>query len=304
MLFLYSILDVILQFFVSLIIMASFNPIVTRLGRYRIPRAVAVIFVYLIFFLILGIAVYALIPALIEQTTSFVANLPIYLDNLGIPTVVREKVLSEFLVQIGGLPSQIAKTTISIFSNVLGVITVLIFAFYLLIYRNKFDDILTNFLSDEKRREVRRVIDRLETQLGGWARGELLLMFLIGVLTYTGLLLLGIPFALPLAILAGMFEIIPIIGPAISALPAIIIGFGISPVTGIAMASLAFLIQQVENYVFVPKIMQRSVGVNPIVTLLALTIGFKLSGIVGVLISVPVVITAQVLVKEFLTSKA
>jgi len=170
MLFLYSILDVILQFFVSLIIMASFNPIVTRLGRYRIPRAVAVIFVYLIFFLILGIAVYALIPALIEQTTSFVANLPIYLDNLGIPTVVREKVLSEFLVQIGGLPSQIAKTTISIFSNVLGVITVLIFAFYLLIYRNKFDDILTNFLSDEKRREVRRVIDRLETQLGGWAR--------------------------------------------------------------------------------------------------------------------------------------
>jgi predicted PurR-regulated permease PerM len=301
--FLFSIKDIILQFFVALIIMASFNPIVTRLTRFRIPRVLSVIFVYLIFFAVLGFAVYAIVPVLIEQTGSFVTNLPDYLDKLGIPTVIRDKILSEFLVQIGALPSQIAKATISVFSNALGVFTVLIFAFYLLLSRDKFDDVLALFFGDDKKEAVSQLIDKLELKLGGWARGELLLMFIVGTFTFLGLTLLSIPFTLPLAILAGIFEIIPIIGPTVSAIPSVIIGFSISPVTGVAAASLAFLIQQIENYIFVPKIMQKSVGVNPIVTLLALAVGFRLSGILGGLIAIPVVIAIQVLLKEYLSSK-
>ena len=301
--FLYIIKDIILQFFISLIIMASFNPVVTKLTKFKIPRVLSVFLVYLFFFVILGFAVYAIIPALVVQTASFVSNLPKYLDNLGVPTVLRERVLSEFLVQIGGLPNQIAKASISVFSNALGVFTVLIFAFYLLLSRDKFDDVLAVFTGEDKKRQISDMIDKLEEKLGGWARGELILMTVIGVFTYIGLTLLAIPFALPLAILAGIFEIIPIIGPTVSAIPSVIIGFGISPITGVAAASLAFLIQQVENYVFVPKIMQKSVGVNPIITLLSLAVGFRLSGILGGLIAIPVVISIQVLLKEYLTSK-
>ena len=201
------------------------------------------------------------------------------------------------------MPSRIAKATISVFSNVLGVFTVLIFAFYLLLSREKFDDVIALFFGDDKKASISRLVDKLESKLGGWARGELFLMFLVGSFTFVGLTLLSIPFALPLAILAGIFEIIPIIGPTVSAIPSVIIGFSISPVTGVAAASLAFLIQQVENYVFVPRVMQASVGVNPIVTLLSLAIGFRLAGIVGGLIAIPVVIALQVLLKEYLSSR-
>jgi predicted PurR-regulated permease PerM len=128
-------------------------------------------------------------------------------------------------------------------------------------------------------------------------------MLSIGLGTYIGLFLIGIPFALPLAILAGILEIIPILGPIVSAIPAIIIGFGISPVIGVAVTAVAFLVHQLEGYVLVPKIMEKSVGVSPLVVLVAITIGAKLLGVVGVIISVPFVITLQVLAKEYFLDK-
>ena len=134
-------------------------------------------------------------------------------------------------------------------------------------------------------------------------RGQLLLMLAIGFATFLGLILLGIPYALPLAILAGLLEIVPTLGPIIAAIPSIIIGFGISPFIGFAAAFLGLLVHQLENYLLVPKIMEKSVGISPIITLLALAIGAKLAGIAGVFISMPVLITSQVLLKEYLSSK-
>ena len=124
-------------------------------------------------------------------------------------------------------------------------------------------------------------------------------MLAIGLGTYIGLLLIGIPFAIPLAILAGIFEIIPFLGPIISAIPAILIGFGISPLIGLAVLAMAFLVHQLEGYVLVPKIMEKSTGVSPLVILIAITIGAKLAGIMGVIISVPFVITLKVFLEEY-----
>ena len=156
------------------------------------------------------------------------------------------------------------------------------------------------FFGDEKKKLLGDVVDEIEKRLGGWARGEFALMFVVGLATYIGLSLLGIPFALPLAVLSGLLEIIPLLGPIISAIPGVIIGFGISPLTGIGVAAMAFLIQQLENYILVPKIMQNSVGVSPIVTLIALAVGARLAGITGMIISVPMVITLQVIAKNYL----
>ena len=180
-----------------------------------------------------------------------------------------------------------AKATISIFSNLINVLLVLIFAFYLLMARSKQDEQLDMFFGKERSKKI----------------GQLILMLLVGSITYIGLRLLGIPYALPLAILAGLLEIVPYFGPIIAAIPAVIIGFSISPIIGIATTALAFLIQQLENYLIVPKIMEKSVGVSPIIILLALTIGFKITGPMGALISVPVFITLQVFVKEYVASK-
>lgn len=301
--FLYFIRDILLQLFVALLVMAILNPLVIKLSKFRIPRTISVLLAYLIAFGLFGVVLAGIIPALIEQTTSFVNSLPKYLDNLGISWVLGERLLTQFSSQLITLPGQILKVGVSVFSNVLSVVTVLIFTFYLLLARDKLDDQLGVFFGEEKKREIRRIIDHLEGKLGGWARAELTLMVLVGIFSFVGLTLLGIPFALPLALLAGLLEIIPTLGPILAAVPSVIIGFSISPLMGLATTSLAFLIQQVENYVFVPKVMEKSVGVSPIITLLALAIGFRLAGLVGAAISVPVVITLQVLSKEYFLSK-
>src|SRR5258706_543520 len=114
---------------------------------------------------------------------------------------------------------------------------------------------------------------------------------------------IGIPYALPLAILGGILEIVPFLGPIIAAIPSILIGFGISPLTGLGVAVLTFLIHEIEGYVLVPKIMEKSTGVSPLITLISLAIGARLAGVVGAIISVPVVITLQVLTKKYLVKE-
>ena len=300
---LYYIRDLILELFVALLIMAILNPLVTRLSKFKIPRAISVFIVYLVVFGVFGAAIAGIIPPLVEQTTSFVNNLPKYLSSLGIGGYINEQITGQLLSQLGSIPGQIVKVGISVFSNVVAVITALILAFYLLLARNKLEDQLGLFFGDDKKRELGRIIDLLESRLGGWARGALTLMALVGVSNYIGLVILGIPFALPLAILSGLLEIIPYLGPVVAAIPAVIIGLSISPLMGLAVAALAFLIQQLENYLFVPKVMEKSAGVSPIVTLLSLAVGFRIAGVVGVVISVPVVLTVQVLLSKYLFSK-
>jgi predicted PurR-regulated permease PerM len=243
-----------------------------------------------------------IIPPLIEQTTSFTANLPQYLNSLGINEIMSEQIISQLFSQIGSLPTQALRFGVSVFSNILGLVSVLIFAFYLLLAREKLDDQLGFLFGEGKRKEIAQVLNILEAKLGGWARGQMALMLLVGLLTYIGLTILGIPFALPLAILAGLLEIIPYIGPIFAAIPSVVIGLSISPLMGLATIALAFLANQVENYLFVPKVMEKSVGVSPIVTLLALAIGFRLAGVIGIIISIPLVLTIQTLSKIYLFS--
>lgn len=294
----YNIRDLILEFFAALLIMAILNPLVTRLSRYKIPRGVSIMIAYIIVIALFVVGVVGILPPLIDQTTAVISNFPTYLNTFGINRFISDQIINQLLAQIGSVPGQVISISVSVFSNVLSILFILIVAFYLLIARDKLDDYLAYFFGEEKRVEIKRIIDILESKLGGWARGELALMVSIGLANYIGLSLLGIPYTVSLSILAGLLEIVPYIGPIISAAVAVIIGLSISPFMGLAVLAMAFLIQQVENYIFVPKIMEKSVGVNPIVTLLALTIGFRLFGFTGVLLSIPVVITVRVLLSE------
>lgn len=297
--FLYFIRDILLELFVALLLMTVLSPLVDRLSNFKIPRGISVIISYFLVFGILGVAVALVVPPLVEQTSSFVSVLPVYLSNIGIAKNISQEVVNEFLIRLGSLPGEVIKFTLSLFSNVIAVLTVMVFAFYMLLARGKLEESLGFFFGREKTRELGRFIDTLEKRLGGWARGELSLMFIIGLATFIGLTLIGVPFALPLSILAGILEIVPYLGPIIAAIPSVLIGFGISPLTGFGVVALSFLIQQLENYVLVPKVMEKSVGVSPIVTLVALAIGARLAGITGMIISIPSVITLQVLVRQY-----
>ena len=259
----------------------------------------SVLLSYFIFLGVFGGMIALIIPALIEQTTSFASSLPLYLSNIGITPVISNEIIKEIITAVGNIPSQFIKFSVSLLSNILTIFTVLAFTFYMLLSRGKLDEQLSSFFGEEQKEKLSRIIYELEKKLGGWARGELILMILVGVLNFIALTVLKVPFALPLAVLSGILEIVPYLGPIIGAVPGVVIGFGISPLTGAGVAVAAFLIQQLENYVFVPKVMEKSVGVSPIITILALSIGGRIAGIVGIIISVPVVITLNVLIKEY-----
>jgi predicted PurR-regulated permease PerM len=143
------------------------------------------------------------------------------------------------------------------------------------------------------------IVFHIETKLGNWIRAELLLMTAIGTMTYIGLVLLGIDTALPLALLAGMLEIIPSIGPIISAVPAVIIALVIHPLLGLSTIALYFLIQFLENNLLVPQIMQKTTGVNPLISLLGLMVGFRLGGTVGAVLAIPTILVIQTLGLRF-----
>jgi predicted PurR-regulated permease PerM len=298
--FVYLVRDIILELFVALILMTILEPMVVKLSKVKIPRAISVLITYILVIGVLGGMIALLIPTVVDQTTSFVYALPAYLSNIGITQEISDQVVKGFLSTAGNAPGQIFQVTFSIFNNILAIVTVLVFAFYMLVARDRLEDQLGFFFGEEKKKELGLLIDKLEERMGGWARGELILMFMIGLGTYVGLRIIGIPFALPLSILSGILEIVPFLGPIISAIPGVLIGFGVSPVTGLGVTALYFLVHQLEGYVLVPKVMEKSVGVSPIITLIALAVGARLAGIVGAIISVPTVIAIQVLSKEYL----
>ena len=143
------------------------------------------------------------------------------------------------------------------------------------------------------------VVKDIEERLGAWVRGQLLLALIIGLASYLGLFILGISYVLPLALIAGILEMVPIIGPIISAIPAIIVALTVSPGLALAVAALYIIIQQLENNLIVPTVMHKVLGMPPLAILLALMVGGRLGGVVGIILAVPVLLVIQTVVGEF-----
>lgn len=300
---LYQIRQIILALFIAVIFVSALNPVVDKIQNYRLPRWLAILVIYIIFLSSIVAILAYLIPPLIDQTSTFINKSGVYLKQLPTFGIDPENLTSQFS-QFGLLPANIFKVTVEFFSNIFSLIFVIIVTYYLLLERKNLKFYLTVLFGEGKEKQAEDFVNKIEKQLGGWVRGEIILMTAIGVLTYIGLRLLGIEFALALAIFAGIFEIIPNIGPIISAIPAILIGFSSSPVLGLTVAALYFLIQQFESSIIAPKVMQRAVGVNPLVVILSLAIGLKLAGTVGAILAVPLVLVIRVVFEEFLTRKS
>lgn len=143
------------------------------------------------------------------------------------------------------------------------------------------------------------VIEQINDKLGAWLQGQFLLSLSIALLTWITLMTLGMPFALPLAVLAGLFEIVPTIGPIISAVPAVVVALTISPNMAFIIMAAYIVIQMIENHLLVPRIMQRAVGLNPVVVIIGVIVGDRLLGIPGALLSVPFISLIVLLSKNF-----
>jgi predicted PurR-regulated permease PerM len=306
--FLWSIKGVILEILIAVILMTAFNPLVNKLEKTRIfkigfSRIWAIIIVYTVLLLSISLFIILITQPLVNQTANLVKQLPYIfkeIQNLGIDQSVIERQLS----QLNTLPADIFKLITGIFSNLISVFTTLIMSLYLLLEREKLHKYLAGLLGNFTiEKKTAAFIDELEFNLGGWVRAEAILMLIVGLLTYIGLFLLGVPYALPLAIMAGILELLPNVGPTIASVPAIIISLTISPLTTIGVLALYIMIQLFENNFIVPQIMSKTLGVNPLVTIISLLIGFSLGGIKGAILAVPTVLLIKIILRHFIDGR-
>jgi len=286
--------------FIALVLVGVLNPTVEKLERWHLPRWLSALLLYLLVIILLGAILAGLIPPLLNQVGELTKSLP-FLDHpiriLGIDAsqIIKEKLHQE----IATFSTDLIKLTLNVFTNIISIFGILVISFYLLLEHKRLDRYLFSFFGQKGVARGRRIIFKLEQRLGGWIRAELLLMFIVGSLSYAGFLVLKLHFALALGILAGFLEIIPNVGPVLAAVPAIFFGLASSPLTALVVAAWCFLVQQLENNLIVPRVMNKVTGVNPVITLLILAIGVKLAGITGMIIAVPAYLILETLLAEW-----
>lgn len=297
--FLYQVRNIVVLLFISFILMTAVNPLIRLAKKIKIPTIVVMLIVYFGLIGLISTVIASLVPAVVQQTKDITLNLPTYMHSLEdiFNAQFDPNIIGGYL---NSVPSNLLRIVAGTFSNIMNILAIFFMAYYLVLERPNLHKYLTRFFPNHNAEEkAENLIQTVEQQVGGWVRGELLLMAVIGVMTYVGLILLKVPYALPLSVLAGLLEAVPNLGPTIAAIPAIIIGLTISPVVGLGTLILSIVIQQLENNLIVPKIMQSATGTAPLVTIIVLLIGFTLGGIAGAVLSMPVYLTIQTVIKAF-----
>lgn len=309
--FLWFIRDIIGIFIAALLLAALIEPFASWFEKHRIPRALAVLIVYVFLITLTSIFILLFVPVITQQGTQLLNNFSSYYtqatDSLG---NVRQVFLDYgFSDNVASYFSTI-KTSINdsfgdLFTTVKGVVggvaatfIVFVLAFYMIVEDDKMRSYFRSLTPVEYQPYLSHVTKKMQKKMGDWLRGQIILGIIVGLAVYVGLLFLGVRYAFLLALVAGVLEIIPYVGPIISLFPALIIGFSQSPLVGFSVAVLYLLVQQIENNVLVPKIMQKVTGLNPIISILALLVGLKAGGMVGAILAIPLAMMGLVILED------
>ena len=294
---------ILLSVFVSLILTLGLNPLVDWLTERKLSRTLAVTLTYIIFLsIVVGLFAMAL-PLIVSQLQKLIERLPFYVSSISIPGLEEfgGQFLDTLVSEISKATGDVVKVTLSFFSNAFSIVTVLVLTFYFLLdYPNLKGKFLGLYTKRSKKR-IADLIDEIEDKIGGWVRGQLSLMFIVGLASFIGLTLLRIDYALSLAVIAGLLEIVPMIGPIVSFIPAVLVASAGSPLSVALVAILYILIQQIESNFVIPKVMEKAVGFSPIVTLIAILIGGKLFGFLGALLSIPTTLMGYLVIRSLLS---
>lgn len=289
--------DLIFSLFIAFIIAGALRQPVDFLEKKKIPRSISSFIVYFIFVFIIFYLFALIIPPLAGEIIVLFKNLPNIIIKV-FPTLSSNFNLSFLSNNIPSLANETINLIKTAFSNVIFVTSTLFFGFYLLLEKNLAQKLLRNFFDDMELNKISLISERAQRRMSGWFWGEIILMIVVGLLTYIGLSLMGMKYALALAVLSGLLEVVPNLGPIAATIPAFFIGLSQSYVSGLSMIALYFVVQQLENNLIVPFVMKRALGIDPIITLIALIIGGKLAGIMGVILAIPTTIFLETILIE------
>lgn len=304
---LFVVRDLVLVVLAAVVLASSVEPATKWFEKRKIARLPAVIVIYIILGLVLVGLIFFFIPLIANEAITYLNNLP---DNLNLSDlwspignwsfvggdaapIPQDLPVKDFVGKIRGIVTDTSgglfKTASAIFGGALSFILIVVLSFYLAVQHDGVGNFLRVVTPAKNQKYIIDLWKRSQLKIGYWMQGQLLLGILIGVLVYLGLMILGVRHALLLASLAAVFELIPIFGPILSAIPAVLIGFVDGGVTmGVLVIGLYVIIQQFENHLIYPLVVKKIVGVSPIVVILSLVIGAKLAGFLGILLSVPI----------------
>jgi predicted PurR-regulated permease PerM len=314
--FFWFVRDLLLVLLVAVLIASALEPLAARLQRFRIPRAISVLAAYAFFVVVLVLAITTLVPPLVAEIQALTENLPSLYERLvtvlgqagvvfGVADVVPS--LQKGLLDIGQFLAQtsngIFATTKTVFGGIFSIILTFVISFYLVISRDSLYAFIRSIVPVEHQPYTVRIIKKAQQKIGHWLLAQIILGLIMSTLVFLGLWSLGIPYALAIALLAFFAEFVPVIGPTISAIPAVLLGFTNSWWIGVIVIVMFLIIHQVESNVLVPNIMRRAVGLNPLTTILAVLVGAKLAGLVGVVLAVPVATIISLFINDLLPSE-
>jgi predicted PurR-regulated permease PerM len=319
--------SVLVQLLLAVILAAGMGPLVNQLaahpwvtvGRWswRPSRGLVVLVLYLALVLLVSLLGAILVPPLVNEIEDLVRRLPGYAADLQawlltlperypfLPAIDLAAGLAEQLragaAQLASLLGQallLVRLALGLLSGTLNGIFVLILALYLTADSERILRSVLSFLPADRQELAERVAFRIGERLGGWVRGQIALSVIIGTITFVGLTLIDVRYAVLLALIAAIGEAVPMVGPIFSAIPAVMIASLQSPLQGLLTLGLYILVQQLENNLIVPKVMERAVALHPLVVLLALLSGAELLGVAGAVLAVPVAAALAVVLDE------
>lgn len=319
--FIFRLFNVVLIVLTAIVIASAVEPGVHSLAR-KIPRVLAVLLIYLLLLGTFFIIFYFFLPSVLSDFATFLSSLPQYLETfnrtgafdqyahiLGIPapsTISAIEIMDSVrsLFNLGGAFGNAFSAASQIFGGVVSFVLIVVFSFYFAVIETGVDDFLRIVTPRHYQAYVLGLWKRSQHKIGLWMQGQLILALLMGVLVYLGLTILGVPHALVLAVIAGVFEIIPVFGPTLSAVPAVTVAFvGGGATLGLLTVALYVIAQQFENHLIYPLVVTRVVGVPPLLVILGLIVGAELAGFLGIILSVPVAATLQEFVHDIEAGK-
>jgi predicted PurR-regulated permease PerM len=313
--------DVLLLVYVSGLLAIGFSPVVRLIerqkalpiGTRRFPRWLAILILYLVLIGILTGIGFMIVPPLVDQVQQFWAAFPGMYERAQ-EFLLRKGILKEHVTLTeavkraptsggGEAVGTVLGAIVGVVGGLFGLLTILILTFYVLVEADSLQRTLLQLFPARDRARVAAISRDITLKVSAWLGGQLLLGAMIGGTSAIGLWLLGIPFFYVLALISGIGELIPVVGPVLSAIPAIAVAATIS-IKKVLLVVLFFVLQQqLENHVLVPKVMSRQVGVSPVTVIVALLIGGKLLGIVGAILAVPTAAIVQILFWEVMATR-
>jgi predicted PurR-regulated permease PerM len=310
--FLYLIRSVLWLLFIAIFLAVALGPLVELIHRRRVPRSLSILLVYIALLMsVFGLGL-LVVPPIVTGVNKFVGNVPTYVKDLRNSKTFRKyddkyHITPQLQKQAATLPTHLAdaasglrSVTVGVFGAIIQLVTILVMTFFLLNDGKRMIAFALREIGPTRAKRLERIGDDVYRAVGGYVAGNIAISVIAGTAAYIMMKALGLPFAVPLAVLVAFLDLIPLVGStiagAIVAVPAAIVGF-----PGKLIAWVIFLIvyQQVENNLLQPVIYRRTVSIHPLLVIIAVLIGGSLLGVLGALLAIPVAATIQIVVKEW-----